>query len=127
MNLLTFRLTATIIPTINEIQHIADTIVTIFLKTPQQVALHLAQEAHAKRLMLNLSQKTLSDRSGVSLSVLKKFEHTGKISLESLLKLALILNCLEKFHDLFKIEIQAKQLRSLDDLFKDHPRKRGRR
>jgi len=97
------------------------------LLTPRQIAMHLAQEAHGKRLALNLSQKSLSERSGVSLGVLKKFEHTGKISLESLLKLALVLNCLGKFHDLFKTEIQASTLLSLDDLFKDHPRKRGRK
>jgi transcriptional regulator with XRE-family HTH domain len=98
-----------------------------FLKTPQQIALHLGQEARAKRLALDLSQKSLAERSGVSMAVLKKFEHTGKISLESLLKLALVLNCLEKFHDLFKTEVQAHTLRSLDDLFKDQSRKRGRK
>lgn len=100
---------------------------TTFLKTPQQIALQLGQEAQAKRLALNLSQKSLAGRSGVSLGVLKKFEHTGKISLESLLKLALVLNCLERFDDLFKTEIKAQTLRSLDDLFKDESRKRGRK
>lgn len=106
---------------------IIDTIMAIFLKTPQQVALHLGQEARAKRLAFNLSQQSLAERSGVSLSVLKKFEHSGKISLESLLKLALVLDCLEKFHDIFKTEIHAHKLRSLDDLFKDESRKRGRK
>lgn len=103
------------------------TIMTTILLTPRQMAMHLAKEVHSKRLTLNLSQKSLAERSGVSLGVLKKFEHTGKISLESLLKLALVLNCLGKFHDLFKTEIQASTLRSLDDLFKDQPRKRGRK
>ncbi len=103
------------------------TIMALFLKTPHQIAMHLAEQAHAKRLALNLSQKSLAERSGVSLGVLKKFERTGKISLESLLKLALVLNCLEKFHDLFKIEIQTSTLRSLDDLFNDQARKRGRK
>jgi transcriptional regulator with XRE-family HTH domain len=106
---------------------IRDIIMALFLQTPQQIALHLGKSAQVKRLALNLSQKSLAERSGVSLGVLKKFEHTGKISLESLLKLALVLECLEKFHDLFKIEIQANSIRSLDDLFKDQPRKRGRK
>lgn len=98
----------------------------IFLLTPQQISAHLAKTAHAKRLGLNLSQKSLSDRSGVSLGAIKKFEHTGKISLDSLLILALVLNCLDKFHNLFTTEVPVASLRSLDDLFKGQPRKRGR-
>ncbi len=51
-----------------------------------EMALHLARQAQKKRLSLNFSQRTLAERSGVSYGVLKKFEQTGCISLESLLK-----------------------------------------
>ncbi|MDA9832607.1 helix-turn-helix transcriptional regulator [Gammaproteobacteria bacterium] len=44
-----------------------------------------------KRLKLNLSQKTLSEKSGVSYGTLKEFEQKRPISLESLLKIALAL------------------------------------
>ncbi len=98
---------------------------SLFLATPNEVTKHLAHQVQAKRLSLNWSQKTLSERSGVSFGVLKKFERTGKISLESLLKIALALGVLEEFKELFK-ENNLESLSSLDELLKDQTRKRGR-
>ena len=86
---------------------------------------HIAKQAQEKRLSLNLSQQTLAERSGVSYGVLKKFERTGKISLESVLKLALTLRSLMAFKDLFKAT-PPEQLRSLDALINEKTRKRGR-
>ena len=94
--------------------------------TPHEMALRIASKVQAKRLSFNLSQKTLSERSGVSFSVLKKFEGTGKISLESLLKLAGSLRDLEEFDNLFK-PAPLESLASLDELLKDNTRKRGRK
>lgn len=79
----------------------------------------------AKRLSLNLSQQTLSERSGVSYGVLKKFERTGQISLESLLKIALALGTLDEFNNLFK-PVAPEMLTSIDELINDKTRKRGR-
>lgn len=93
--------------------------------TPQEVALHLAKQVRSKRLSLNFSQKTLSEHSGVSFGVIKKFERTGKISLESLLKIALALNSLGDFENLFR-QPPPETFFSLDDLLKDRTRKRGR-
>ncbi len=88
--------------------------------------LKIATKASEKRLSLNLSQKTLAQKSGVSLSVLKKFEHTGKISLESLLKLALVLEAMDEFKDLFNPK-DPETYPSLDALLaSDIKRKRGR-
>lgn len=97
----------------------------LILMTPQEVAEHIARAVRAKRLSLNLSQKTLSARSGVSFGVLKKFERTGKVSLESLLKLALALGALEDFEALFKPTAPEDRL-SLDEILKEKIRKRGR-
>lgn len=94
--------------------------------TPGEIAILLAKKAKDKRLSLNFSQKTLAEHSGVSFGVLKKFEHTGKISLESLLKLALALNALEEFKNLFAPP-QPEQAISLDELMQDTTRKRGRK
>lgn len=87
---------------------------------------HIAGQAQAKRLSLNLSRKSLSERSGVSESVLKKFERTGKISLESLIKIAFVLDAVEEFQALFK-PTPPENFLSLDELLKDKTRKRGRR
>jgi transcriptional regulator with XRE-family HTH domain len=87
---------------------------------------HIAKVAQEKRLSLNLSQQSLADRSGVSLGTLKKFERTGQISLESLLKIALPLECLNEFMGLFKPN-ELNALPALDILIKDNTRKRGRK
>lgn len=94
--------------------------------TPLEFLTHIAQNAKAKRLSLNLSQQNLSLRSGVSLGSIKRFERTGKISLESLLRLALVLKSLESFNSLFAEE-PLQSLPSLDAILKQFHRKRGRK
>lgn len=99
--------------------------VAIQFSSPQAVARDLAKRAQAKRLVLNLSQRSLSARSGVSFGTLKKFEQTGKISLESLLKIAAVLGCLEDVTAIFKSS-PLENLPTLDDLLKQKSRHRGR-
>ncbi|MBP9726312.1 MAG: helix-turn-helix transcriptional regulator [Gammaproteobacteria bacterium] len=86
----------------------------------------LPDKLKKKRLSLNFSQRTLAERSGVSYGVLKKFEQTGCISLESLLKIALILESLSEFETLFKSK-PAEEFKTLDELIHDKKRKRGRK
>ncbi len=65
---------------------------------------------------MNLSQKELAERSGVTWASLKRFERQGLIALESLLKLALVLGCLDDF-DRLAAESQAiPAAQSLDAL-----------
>ena len=73
----------------------------MLMKSPNDMAKDIARRVQGKRLSLNLTQKTLSERSGVSYGTLKKFERTGQISLESLLKIALVLDEFDNFDDLF--------------------------
>jgi transcriptional regulator with XRE-family HTH domain len=94
--------------------------------TPAEHLAAIAKRAKEKRLALNLSQKSVSERSGVSFGVIKKFESTGKISLESLLKLAMSLGCLEDFNKLFE-EKKVETAKTLDDLLRENKRKRGRK
>lgn len=94
--------------------------------TPNDVAQEIALRCRERRLALNLSQQSLSERSGVSLGVLKKFERTSKISLESLLKLAMILDSLGDFSEVFK-PTSSQKFPTLDVLLKQKTRKRGRK
>ncbi|MFV0339098.1 MAG: helix-turn-helix domain-containing protein [Parachlamydiaceae bacterium] len=94
--------------------------------TPKEVLQSIADAAKEKRLSKNLSQKSLAENSGVSLGTLKKFEGTGKISLESLLKLALCLDSLQEFLALFKQQAE-QQFKTLDKVIHYKVRKRGRR
>jgi transcriptional regulator with XRE-family HTH domain len=99
---------------------------SIIIKSPYEMSKDIAKKAKAKRLSLNLSQQTLSSRSGVSYGTLKKFERTGQISLESLLKIALALDEFEKFECLFTKSTE-KLPSSLDELLEENTRKRGRK
>lgn len=93
--------------------------------SPQEIMKGIAKKARSKRLELDLSQSTLSLKSGVSLGTLKNFENSGKISLESLIKIAIVLDSTEEFLNLF---IQKENLpSSLDQLIKKTQKKRGRK
>lgn len=96
------------------------------MKTSQELMQDIALAAKARRLALNLTQMGLGLRSGVSLGTLKKFERTGKISLESLLNVAMALGATPEFESLFTATASSGVL-SLDELLKQpKERKRGR-
>lgn len=100
--------------------------VSVNMMTPQEMQKAIASRARDLRLELNFSQQTLSKKSGVSYGSLKKFEQTGQISLESLLKLAVVLGCIEDFKRLFALK-SAEEALSLDELIENGKRKRGRK
>ncbi len=66
-------------------------------KNPNDIMQELQAKFKKRRRALGYTQKELAIRSGVSLGSLKRFESSGQISLESLLKLALVLECLADF------------------------------
>jgi len=65
--------------------------------TPLEVSKALAERHRALRKQLKMSQEEMAERSGVSLGSLKRFENTGKISIDSLLKLMHLLGRLNEF------------------------------
>jgi transcriptional regulator with XRE-family HTH domain len=73
---------------------------TVYLKTVQEVQSGIAERFKALRLAMNLTQRELAARSGVTWSSLKRFEREGLIALDSLLNLALVLDCLDDFDKL---------------------------
>jgi len=70
-------------------------------KTPDVIQAELAKRVRARRKELHYSQAELADRSGVSLGSLKRFESMHEISLASLIKLSIALDCREDFDTLF--------------------------
>lgn len=71
-------------------------------ETVQSVAGQLAEREKSRRKTMQISQKSLAEKSGVSYASVRRFEGTGEISLNSLLKIAGVLGCLEDFTALFK-------------------------
>jgi transcriptional regulator with XRE-family HTH domain len=89
---------------------------SFFLRTVQEVQRGIAERFKARRLARNLTQKELAARSGVTVSSLKRFEREGLIALDSLLSLALALDCLDDFDKLAAKSQPIPTAQSLDDL-----------
>lgn len=62
----------------------------------------IVERMKKKRKQMKISQRQLSQKSGVSYSSIRRFETTGEISLVSLLKIAHALDSLKDFETLFK-------------------------
>lgn len=88
-------------------------------KNPTDVLEDIAAKHKKMRKKQGLSQQELANRSGISLGSIKRFETTGQISFESLLKSAQILNCLEDFDALFK---PKDAINDIEKLFSDKTR-----
>jgi len=89
---------------------------------PEDLAAQMGKRAQARRLAANLSRKTLSLRSGVPASTLRKFETTGAIGFVSLLQVAQALDCMDEFTQMFA----PKKIQSIED-FVAPLRQRGSR
>lgn len=70
--------------------------------TEQSVANGIVERMKRRRKQMKLSQRQLSQKSGVTYSSLRRFETTGEISLSSLLKIAHALDALKDFESIFK-------------------------
>ena len=70
--------------------------------TQESVLNGIVQRVKTRRKQIKLSQKRLSEKSGVTYSSIRRFETTGEISLSSLLKIAHALDSLKDFETLFK-------------------------
>lgn len=73
--------------------------------TEQDVLSGIVERVKERRKELKLTQQELSQRSGVSYASIRRFESTGEISFNSLLKIASVLNALADFNMLFGNEL----------------------
>lgn len=71
-------------------------------ETAEEIDLKLAQRVRNIRKRRSISQDELSRRSNVSYGSIKRFETTGQISLISLTKIAIALNCVDEIRELFQ-------------------------
>lgn len=70
-------------------------------QTPDEIATALAQRVRTRRKEQGLTQVQLSSKAGVSLGSLKRFERDHQISLASLVKISIALDCESDFSALF--------------------------
>ena len=75
--------------------------------TPSDVEMRIAHRLKNIRKRKKITQKQLAARSNVSYATLRKFESTGKISLESFIKLTMELGVVEEINNLFTEPVYA--------------------
>ena len=100
----------------------------ILLMSISKAQQKIAENVRERRLLMELTQEGLAERSGVPLATLRKFEQKGAISLESLLKLLMVVGGLEEIIDVLKPS--KPNFTSIDEVLKDRnsvSRKRGRK
>lgn len=100
-----------------------NTLISVEVELPGDVAVELAARVKARRLELDITQEGLAKRAGVKLPTYRKFERSGEISLMSLLKIAFAMDCLDEFKQVFA----KPKYRTMADLLneKKYIRKRG--
>jgi transcriptional regulator with XRE-family HTH domain len=96
------------------------------LDTPEQASRGLADRARTLRLAKGWKQSTLAVRSGVSLASLRRFESSGNVSLESLLRIAFALDRLGDFAAVLQPP-RATSIAELEALERRPTVKRGRK
>lgn len=81
-------------------------------KLPSDILASTAQNVAILRKEAGLTQFNLAEKSGVSYGSIKRFERSGQISYESLLKIAEALSRLTEFETLFH-SVENKRIKQL--------------
>lgn len=90
---------------------------------PGDVARTVAARARARRVALGLTQQDVADRSGVNIWTLRRFEASGRVAFDALIRVAVVLDAVEEFGSLFP----EPEFRSLDEVIDRPKRQRGKR
>ncbi|MDY0220528.1 MAG: helix-turn-helix domain-containing protein [Desulfobacterium sp.] len=92
------------------------------LHTPEEISQILAIRLKELRLLKRLKRSTLAERSGVTQASLKRFEQTGKVSMENFLKLVMALGRLDEMETLLR-PARARSIQELELQEKKTPRR----
>jgi transcriptional regulator with XRE-family HTH domain len=96
---------------------------SLTIQAPVEIALAIAERCRTRRLALGFTRSQLAERAGVSSASLKRFERTGNVSFNALIRLAVALDATEGFEQL----LAKKFYGSLEEVIGQPARQRGRR
>lgn len=96
------------------------------LLNPAEMGQSLAGRLRALRLLKDWTRETLARRAGVSTASLKRFETSGKASLELILKVAHALDRLEEFNRIL-LPPPVRSMKELEERERTPAPRRGRR
>lgn len=100
-----------------------DKILSVIPPNTNDICMSIANRVKQRRLELNLTQIGLCKIANINVSSYRRFEHTGKISIESLVRIALAMKKDEDFDSLFATPIYS----NIDDILNDEKRKKRQR
>ena len=92
-----------------------------YFDTPLDICLSTAKKTAARRKALRITQKELAGMTGVSFASVRRFETTGKISFESLVKIAIALDLKDDIKNLF---LERKVYHSIQEVIEEANQKR---
>ncbi|MDR2610076.1 MAG: helix-turn-helix domain-containing protein [Clostridiales Family XIII bacterium] len=104
---------------------INDSILAFNNRLPGDIALDISRRVKARRLEMDLTQKALAGRAGITFSTYRRFERSGEISLRGLILVSVALGMEENFDGLFT----KRQYRDIEEVINAdtvRERKRGR-
>lgn len=104
---------------------LSSTIMQFESRSSLEVCRLVASKVKHRRLELNLTQIGLANRADINIETYRKFERSGEISFQNLVKIGYALNVSEDFDLLFT----QQQYQSIDELLelKNIKRKRGKK
>lgn len=92
-----------------------------YFDTPGDICLETARKVVARRKTLRITQRELAGMTGVSFASVRRFETTGQISFESLVRIAIALDMKEDVKNLF---LERKVYKSIQDVIDEANQKR---
>ena len=92
-----------------------------YFDSPLDICLSTAKKTVARRKALRITQKELAGMTGVSFASVRRFETTGKISFESLVKIAIALDLKDDIKNLF---LERKVYHSIQEVIEEANQKR---
>jgi len=97
----------------------------IFTRNPQMLMDRLAGNCKARRLEKGYSRKTLSDLTGIPAPTIERFERTGKISLESFCRIAILFDYYDEMAAILD-HTKYTTSKELETINRNRDRKNGR-
>ena len=92
-----------------------------YFDSPLDICLSTAKKTVARRKALRITQRELAGMTGVSFASVRRFETTGKISFESLVKIAIALDLKDDIKNLF---LERKVYHSIQEVIEEANQKR---
>lgn len=96
-----------------------------YSRNPQLLLERLAANSKARRLEKGYSRRTLSELTGVPAPTIERFERTGKISLESFCRIAILFDYFDEIAALLS-HTKYSTSQELETINKNINRKNGR-